>query len=429
MSKRSYSLEYHFHPVGQGLFASGEIHREQAKEPCFQWVYDCGSSSSKNLIDAGIEQLEALSGSRRRLDLVTLSHFDHDHTNGICRLIPKFKIDTLLLPYMPLWQRLIIAFEEGLSFRDRLIRFFINPAAYLTGLRRADIDHIVFVLPGGDEEPPPPRAPSPDPVAHLDDDADNWVFDPELDTFSDTNELNFLQTAAKRTSVGFLRSGSAVRVRGLWEFVPYNDETKHEIEETFPSKVAKERERLLDGGSLKKRNSALRRLKNHYDEQFGHSSEDRNVISLFLYGGPIYGNWKATEIQTVERRSSWRFPPYELWVADFKRQSERFRCSVLYSGDGYLDTPDRLARLIRFLSQERVERTGVFQVMHHGAETNWFKGVAAKISPLFSVFSSDPERKKWGHPHAPVLRDFWGYGAVQVDKHFGVTVSGSMVSQ
>lgn len=62
--------------------------------------------------------------------------------------------------------------------------------------------------------------------------------------------------------------------------------------------------------------------------------------------------------------------------------------------------------------------------MHHGAEANWHQGVAAAISPLFSVFSSDPERKKWKHPHAPVLRDFWRYGAVQVDKHADFTASG-----
>ena len=62
-------------------------------------------------------------------------------------------------------------------------------------------------------------------------------------------------------------------------------------------------------------------------------------------------------------------------------------------------------------------------MMHHGAEPNWHKGVAAAFSPIFSVFCSDPMHRKLGHPHAPVLRDFWPYGPTQVDKVDGFTVT------
>jgi len=34
----------------------------------------------------------------------------------------------------------------------------------------------------------------------------------------------------------------------------------------------------------------------------------------------------------------------------------------------------------------------------------------------FSAFCSDPGRKKWHHPHAAVLRDFWPFNPLQVDK-------------
>jgi beta-lactamase superfamily II metal-dependent hydrolase len=58
--------------------------------------------------------------------------------------------------------------------------------------------------------------------------------------------------------------------------------------------------------------------------------------------------------------------------------------------------------------------------MHHGSKYNWYKGLAADLSPAISVFSSDPNHS-WGHPHAEVLRDFWPYGAVQVDSHKSLT--------
>jgi len=73
---------------------------------------------------------------------------------------------------------------------------------------------------------------------------------------------------------------------------------------------------------------------------------------------------------------------------------------------------------------ERIERVAVFLVMHHGAERNWQKGVAEAMAPLFSVFSSDPNRKQWGHPHGAVLRDFWRHGPVQVDKSQGFYFGG-----
>jgi beta-lactamase superfamily II metal-dependent hydrolase len=72
----------------------------------------------------------------------------------------------------------------------------------------------------------------------------------------------------------------------------------------------------------------------------------------------------------------------------------------------------------------RIFWIGVFQVMHHGAEGNWHQGVAKSISPIFSVFSSDPERRRWKHPHASVLRDFWAYRAVQIDKVSGFSIDG-----
>ena len=70
-----------------------------------------------------------------------------------------------------------------------------------------------------------------------------------------------------------------------------------------------------------------------------------------------------------------------------------------------------------------MQHIGVFQVMHHGAEGNWHPGVARKINPIFSIFSSDPH-KQMKHPHAPVLRDFWSYNPIQVDKQEGATITG-----
>lgn len=125
---------YHFYPVGQGLFSTGSIRRHDEEQSRFLWVYDCGTSSSQSLVDRGIAQLEHFAKGRERIDLLVLSHLDHDHISGVVRLLNKFKIGTLMLPYMPLAQRLILAFEEGSGGEsDPFTNFYLNPCRVFSG--------------------------------------------------------------------------------------------------------------------------------------------------------------------------------------------------------------------------------------------------------------------------------------------------------
>jgi beta-lactamase superfamily II metal-dependent hydrolase len=75
-------------------------------------VYDCGTASGERLVDDALIALEANVAPQKYLDLVTVSHFDRDHISGLCRLAEKLKIDTLMLPYMALEQRLCLATSQ-----------------------------------------------------------------------------------------------------------------------------------------------------------------------------------------------------------------------------------------------------------------------------------------------------------------------------
>lgn len=59
MSPFRFQFEYKFHPVGQGLFATGWLGHEPDSSPCFRWVYDCGTLSGEKLLEAAIGNLEA----------------------------------------------------------------------------------------------------------------------------------------------------------------------------------------------------------------------------------------------------------------------------------------------------------------------------------------------------------------------------------
>lgn len=376
-----------FHPVGQGLFSTGWLGRWPLAAPGFHWVYDCGSSSKKRLLQDALGTYEAemrrLHNPRPRLDLVVISHFDKDHISGLVSLLRRFSVRTLVLPYLPLDTRLEVAFAADVRPDQPAMQFFINPVAYLAGaVPEATLGEIIFVPGSGTEgEAVSPAEPIRSPPEgqefwKVDADSDNELGD-DGEGDGDFAELNVAGTQL-RAAVRMLRRGGSLRVVNLWEFVPYNDaDVRPQYAGLFQAAVAGKRKALMAPSSDDARQAELGALKRIYDQEFGSSAKMRNIISLFLYAGPI------------TRRPS--------------------KGSILYTGDGYLDSPRRLANLSRYLGNERMERVCVFQVMHHGARGNWFPGLAGSIKPTFSVFSSDPNHKRYRHPHAPVLRDFWPY--------------------
>lgn len=386
-------LDLHWWPVAQGLFHSGRLRGLLGST--FSWVYDCGSTSKAGIRDDAIAEYRRRNG--HRINLVTLSHFDNDHINGIVALIRGIRVDTLLLPYLPLWQRLVVAISEDIDAADPTFGFLVDPAAYLTGIEDSDIGEIVFVPTPGPDDSAPPAGDGGDPDPDLPIDESKLEEGKPPPDFSDDPAGRGLG----RSKVRFLRPGGRIIVPGLWEFVPYNDgELQPKATPSFESRA-----RRLSRNFVSKpgrRDAALKLLKRLYDKTFGGTSRPRNLVSLFLYSGPVgrrivlAGLWAAAPITLNDARDNF---------------------AQLSTGDGYLKTEDQLDALRRFFRNDRrFERAGIFQVMHHGASGNWHGGLADAVKPAISIFSSDPTHKKLGHPHADVLRDFWPWCPVQVDK-------------
>lgn len=418
---------YHFFPVGQGLFAAGHLEKLNEPRDQFNWVYDCGSSSPQTLVKNGIEALgNRVSGKdKKKLDLVTLSHFDDDHISGICLLLGKFHIGTLMLPYMPLAQRLLVAFEEKIDDEYNFsLNFFLDPVDFLLGRSEFGIDRILFIPPSGKtfvgnkEQIGNPEGSS------------DFSLDYQTTSPATEEEKKMVEVGSQhrwKARVDFLQRGSNLMCTKYdWEFVPYNNDPETPITPAF-IKVVEERKSALLNADADSRRGALDDLRHAYDKQFGKSSKQRNVISLFQFGGPLANRRKAKSSDPSERPimiycglrySDFIFPCIDV--------SSSKKASILYSGDGYLDSTARLNRLLKFLSPERVKAIGIFQVMHHGSKTSWHPGVAQAIAPSVSVFSSDPTRGRLPHPHAAVARDFLPFGAMLVDKKSDFTALGFM---
>jgi hypothetical protein len=432
-------FEYLFHPVGQGLFSSSALRLGDVARP-FRWVFDCGTTSSDYLLEDALAHLKrkiAADGGPDRLNVVAVSHFDNDHVSGLVRLLTRFDVEDLLLPYLPPWQRLVLAVAEQVEPDQPLLPFLLDPVAFIAGLAgERQVRRIIFVPPaGGEPAPPVPDPGPPDPRrgedfpidadrgANLEIDhgkaPDDWAGDPAAGSArrSDAPE------------VVFLRQGGRLRIRGIWEFVPYND-AEPEASATALWKVGVERERdRLAAGDPDEKARALDRLKALYVEAFGMSSKARNLISLFLYAGPLFG-WRFGYLLALGQ-------PIRAWLWGGVRRIARrplafdteMRPGQLFTGDGYLESSERLDRLRRFLGRGRLTRAGILQVMHHGSRHNWHPGVAAGLDPDISVFSSDPGHKRFRHPHRQVVRDFRHHGPMQVDRSEALAVFGLLVTR
>ncbi|TDU00605.1 hypothetical protein DFO45_0103 [Azorhizobium sp. AG788] len=414
----AWQVAYRFHPVGQGMLHSGEL--RQGRRPPFTWVYDCGSVTAQAQVESELDDLctarGAAHGSKPELDFVALSHFDADHISGLVHLLGLFEVKMILLPFLQLWQRFWIATSADDLDAD-FLQFLIDPAGYLLGVDGGAEARIVFVSPS-ESYPPPPPAPDPGPPegprGELDVRPMKLGLETERVPVVVDGEIPGV-TGLRLSEAEFLKAESVLHIDGLWEFVPYND--AHQAERCpagFPATVEPLIETLLAAANPADRKKALDALKAHYDATFGGSAYRRNIISLFLYGGPVSTPVEAYfgTGETLFGNMAWHHEP------DWSRLSAS-HFSMLFTGDGSLNSKPRRTGFETFFTPDgRLDKASVFQVMHHGASGNSSPEVAALVAPRASIFCSDPSKGD-KHPHADVLRQFWPYNCIQVDDAIG----------
>lgn len=420
-------FRYDFHPVGQGLFCSGEIWRCSADGRCpttppFRWVYDCGTSSRKVLLTAALDRyLPAGTDAKPRVDLLVLSHFDQDHVNGVVELLGRCRVGRLFLPYVPLHRRLAWAFGNGVPSTARLMEFYVNPARYLASRPGAEIDEIVYV-----EGPATPAPGSPAVGEELPPDDSPLRLDVSTDPVVGGEALTDLTGTVQ---LGILKPTTRSVIQGVWEFVFYNDERLRPRDyERFRKKVERDALRLLDPRSrFAERKGLLAGLKKHYVRYCGSSAKKRNDISLFVFGRPLAGRGSAGSLCAVSGQG---LPlPWSCILPWFRCGPPRrppSKLAILYTGDGSLASGGQVEALTYYLGTARLGDLGVLQVMHHGSEGCWHPGLARTLSPCCAVFSSDPDRDNPGHPDLSVWNDFKDFGPVQVDRATGCTVYGEL---
>jgi hypothetical protein len=158
--------KFKFHPVGQGLFYTGQL-----ANGAFNFVYDCGTSYSisgckpalNKSINGFINELNESDKetNKKKIDFLVVSHLDADHIVGIYDLQKKgVRIEKIYLPYYPdkelleLTLRFELSIYEGEYSVEEVLLFWFR----LYGIsERNKEDSMVVVFCGnqeGEEELP-----------------------------------------------------------------------------------------------------------------------------------------------------------------------------------------------------------------------------------------------------------------------------------
>lgn len=383
-----------FYAVGQGLFSSGVINLLNNK---FVWVYDCGTSSKKSILQKEINYFKTTNNQCKHIDLLTLSHFDKDHISGLEEILKDFTIGILMLPYANLSQRLILALQYNIKVNSKYFDFFVNPIYFLKKKNLIkSIEKILFVSHSNN-------------ISEVEEFSRDSLLEEKKTSFKtiDEHDLSPEQLFDKKSfdsesKIEFLSPATSINVFNGWEFVPYNDiEFSPKNRTSFINEIEK-----IKIFIKKDYNKFINHLKKLYSCEFGKSSFQKNIISLFLFIGQTSNYIDNVCIQ--EKSND--------YVNCFKLLNTQDKLTILYSGDGFLNSQVRLQKLINFYHKNRLINLFLFQVMHHGSKNNWHPGLAKKIAPKKSIFSSDPKNRSYKHPHADVVKDFLCFHPIQVDK-------------
>ena len=392
---RSSQLQCEFWNVGQGLFSSGRIQMGDA--PVFHWVYDCGTSSSPKLLQNAVNEYNYYK-NQGSIDLLVLSHFDKDHISDVKELLKNGReIKRWVVPYYPLWQRLVIALLLDIQPDDEEWAFYQNPIQYFKTDFAEELEKNQFLL-----------LPAKENENEISISLDPSNFDDVL-SFETTKKLSN-EFDNLEQNVHWLNPNKALLFRkgeAQFEFVLYN--VPFHLLAKVPTNLTafqKQVESIIQSYP----NDPSLALKKLYLREFG--SSNANIISQHLYIRYCKNN-NPVSYNLLNRFAIFEFPEKNVITA---HSSIKAKSSILYTGDGSFNKYKLLSYFESAMGSERMQQIYCLQVMHHGSRDNWFKGVAAVLSPSLSVFSADETRKDCKHPHDEVVRDFLPYNPILVNK-------------
>ena len=370
-------MHFQFHPVGQGLFYSGQVGE-------FDFVYDCGTASGISHVKSAVEAYDRFrrrKTSKGKLGLLILSHFHEDHINGVGELLAKTGgVSEVVLPYLYPAERLMVAAEFAVANQiedlgDEHIEFLADPAKFL---RDRGADRVTFIPPGG-------------PVAE-------WpAFDPEIGEGEGRWVPNNKKLEPKDRGDdpalggdgGSLRSHESVYLspqvagnfrpqpKSSWQFKFYCREHSRVSCKDIETALANRGLPTEPGKIAATIRDNLETLKEIYYELFG-GPGGQNFTSLVCCHGPV---------EVPAQAASWGNPfpsppPQQLLLGDAEIEVKVFETHY----------------------EQELPRVGLTLLPHHGSSRSWRHGFLKAMPYCRYWVASSGRRNRYRHPSEKVVR-------------------------
>lgn len=353
--------DFKFYNVGQGCFYAGAIKHNNSS---FVVVYDCGTVTGRDPLTPCIKEFKK---EYIHIDLLIISHFDKDHVSGVEELIKGIRVERIIMPYMPLWYRIaLIAKTSGDS--DSYNNLLINPSIYFTE-GDFNIGNISYIDQSPNEEGNIDNIPESDPefdrILGPNEIGDLNLEEPKEDENFKQKVLNE-EPELKHEKVSFLQAGTILRLENsLWEFLFYHKQTKNQTDITSFQKAVDDY-MTVEGIS---RTHDLFSLKHSTEIQktyIKHINSNVNYSSLCVYHGPqfkaeVHGGVKNIPLDEFKRLLS-KFNFYSV--------DNILKSGTLLTGDQFLKKSSDFDPFYNYY-RNRLDKTLVFQVPHHGSFKNW----------------------------------------------------------
>lgn len=340
--------DFRFHPVGHGLFYSGEIHLPGTKGNPITFVYDCGGTK---VADRFEKFWNPYRGAGGRLDLLVVSHFHFDHIKGVPNLIKAAKPRSVVLPY--LCQAEKIAYVASLSAEQDLEatpgeleeagKFILDPETFCKSYCENQDCRIYYIRP---------------------DKKDGLMHENQGRQTQETGTRDLYIPDAtpsdKKNDVFDVPNGSAGRIAG-WEFrffmpkeASFSDDFKTWMDNEG---ITTDKFKLGSGAD-----DLYKKIKNKFAELSAHT--DPNVSNVVCAHGPLEANGYLCEWDASAGGSC-----FNCWrgcgICPKMGNVERFADIQVLTGDAMFGNE------IESEMEKYKDRCFLFQIPHHGSKNGW----------------------------------------------------------
>ena len=367
--------------VGHGALYIEEIHPNNAVDRDLVYVYDCGSKTSKLIIDRIDENFE----ENQIIDAVFISHLDDDHINGLDHLLRRCRVQHLYFPLISRRHLLLVHFLNvcnatynkhapyTLGFTSS---FISNPCAAIHSLQ---LHHTPILHPVRPSE----NAAAPD-------DDYTWIFETIRNLHMNAEDIRSGSNVASRIA---LANSPYPQELSNWAYIPFNfnHATNYALLEaklqtllgTVPTP-----EQLLDRASDDTTGADfIKDCKKIYEKLFNR----HNSYTMTLYSGPAVSTPHLPRVMTLR----------QIYFDPLSHKYKTYSPGCLYTGDYEAANTPKFDELQNAYTNY-LAHIGSIQIPHHGSKYSYNPDLVSINH--FSFISCNPSYLRLP-PHAHVLTD------------------------